>query len=153
MPLRFRELTSTNWTRVKIAILAHLKHPIAQPYAGGLEMHTHLLTRTLQRRGHAVTLFAAHESDPALDPHTVCTPTGEAFADPVKALAVDATEFAAYTEMMAAVARGGFDLVHNNSLHDLPLRASRDLGVPMVTALHTPPFASLAAGVAAAFPG
>ncbi|GJE56858.1 MULTISPECIES: glycosyltransferase family 4 protein [Methylobacterium] len=137
---------------MKIAILAHLKHPIAQPYAGGLEMHTHLLTRTLQRRGHTVTLFAAHGSDPALDLHTVCTPTGEAFADPVKALAVDAAEFAAYTEMMAAVARGGFDLVHNNSLHDLPLRASRGLGVPMVTALHTPPFASLAAGVAAAFP-
>ena len=133
---------------MKIAILAHLKYPIAQPYGGGLEMQTHLLTRTLQQRGHAVTLFAAHGSDPALEPHGVCPPTGEAFDDPVRGLAVDAAESAAYTAMMAAVAGGGFDLVHNNSLHDLPLRASRDLGVPMVTALHTPPFDSLAEGVA-----
>ncbi|WP_284247219.1 glycosyltransferase, partial [Methylobacterium haplocladii] len=138
---------------MKIALLAHLKYPIAQPYGGGLEMQTHLLTRTLRQRGHAVTLFAAHGSDPALEPHTVCPPTGEAFADPVHELAVDAAEFAAYSVIMDAVAGGGFDLVHNNSLHDLPLRASLHIGVPMVTALHTPPFDSLAAGVAAASPG
>jgi len=44
---------------VKIAVLAHLKYPIGQPYAGGLEMHTHLLTVALKRHGHDVTLFAS----------------------------------------------------------------------------------------------
>lgn len=138
---------------MKIALLAHLKYPIAQPYAGGLEMQTHLLARGLRERGHDVVLFAAAGSDPLLELRVACAPTGEATNDTVHALEVDAVEFAAYSGIMADVAAGGFDLVHNNSLHDLPLRASRDLGVPMITALHTPPFATLAAGVASAATG
>jgi UDP-glucose:tetrahydrobiopterin glucosyltransferase len=53
---------------------------------------------------------------------------------------------------MEMVAAGGFDLVHNNALHALPLRASSALGIPWVTVLHTPPFESLVAGVEAADP-
>ncbi|GLS46812.1 glycosyltransferase involved in cell wall biosynthesis [Methylobacterium brachythecii] len=135
---------------MKIALLAHLKHPIAQPFAGGLEMQTHLLARGLRERGHDVVLFASQGSDPALEPRTVCAATGEAFNDPVRALEVDAIEFAAYSNILEAVAEGDFDLVHNNSLHDLPLRAVRNLRAPMLTVLHTPPFPSLVAGVEAA---
>jgi hypothetical protein len=51
---------------VKIALIAHLKYPIAEPFSGGLEMHTHMLARRLIARGHAVTLFAAEGSDPSL---------------------------------------------------------------------------------------
>ena len=137
---------------MKIAILAHLKHPIAQPFAGGLEMHTHLLTQALQRGGHDVTLFASEGSDPALHPVTLCPPTGEAF-DPVQAMLIDSVESDAYAAMMEAVSNGGFDLVHNNSLHGIPLRASKRLRAPMVTALHTPPFPSLEAGVREAASG
>ena len=135
---------------VKIAVLADLKHPIRQPFAGGLEMHTHLLTRALRERGHAVTLFCASGADPALDAVEICPPTGEGTGDPVRDAAIDAAEEAAYARIMAAVAAGGYDLVHNNSLHDLPLRMSGRLGAPMVTVLHTPPFASLALGIASA---
>jgi UDP-glucose:tetrahydrobiopterin glucosyltransferase len=35
---------------MKIAILAPLKFPIAEPFHGGLEMHTHLLARELVAR-------------------------------------------------------------------------------------------------------
>ncbi|MFD0938691.1 glycosyltransferase, partial [Methylobacterium trifolii] len=135
---------------MKIALLAHLKYPIGQPYAGGLEMHTHLLAQVLKRRGHDVTLFASHGSDPALNPVLVCAPTGDALQDPEREAEIDRAELAAYRTMMDAVARGGFDLVHNNSLHDLPLRESARLDMPWVTVLHTPPFESLAGGVRAA---
>ena len=43
---------------MRIAILAHCHHPIAQPYSGGLEAHTGLVADGLARRGHDVTLFA-----------------------------------------------------------------------------------------------
>lgn len=130
---------------MKIAVVAHLRYPITQPFPGGLEMHTHLLTQALRKRGHSVTLYCAHGSDPALLPVEICPPT-DGISEQA---AFDAAEFAAYSRIMNAVAEDGFDLVHNNSLHDLPLRLSESLPVPMVTILHTPPFDSLAAGVRA----
>ncbi|MCJ2052160.1 glycosyltransferase family 4 protein [Methylobacterium sp. J-070] len=137
---------------MKIAVLAHLKYPIGQPYAGGLEMHTHLLTVALRRRGHDVTLFASRGSDPALDPVMLCEPTGDALLDPEHEEAIDRAEENAYRRMMEMIAAGGFDLVHNNSLHALPLRESARLGLPWITVLHTPPFESLVAGVVQADP-
>lgn len=137
---------------MKIAVLAHLKYPIGQPYAGGLEMHTHLLTVALKRRGHDVTLFASRGSDPALDPVMLCDPTGDALLDPEREAEIDRAEAEAYRRMMEMVAAGGFDLVHNNALHALPLRESARLGLPWVTVLHTPPFDSLVGGVEAADP-
>ena len=47
---------------MKIAIIAHAKFPIAEPYAGGLEMITHLLVDALVDRGHQVDLYAHHKS-------------------------------------------------------------------------------------------
>lgn len=132
---------------MKIAILAHLKHPIAEPFAGGLEMHTYLLTRALRARGHAVTLFCAIGSDPAVDPTEICLPTGEGGGHLSRDAGIDAAELAAYSRIMDAVASGEYDLVHNNSLHILPLRRSERLTVPMLTVLHTPPFDPLAIGV------
>lgn len=137
---------------MKIAVLAHLKYPIRQPYAGGLEMHTHLLTVALKRRGHTVTLFASRGSDPDLTPVMLCDATGDALKDPEREIAIDQAEHDAYRAIMDRVAIGGFDLVHNNAPHDVPLRESARLGIPFVTVLHTPPFASLVAGVMAADP-
>lgn len=124
---------------MKIAIVAHLKFPIAEPFAGGLERHTHLLATRLKARGHAVTLFASRGSDPSLGLVGVCDPTGDDCDD--------AVESAAYLTVMAQIAAGGFDVVHNNSLHVLPLRASRTVPVPMMTVLHTPPFDPFVQGI------
>ena len=135
---------------MKIAVLAHLKYPIAEPYAGGLEMHTHLLVRTLQRRGHAVTLFASAGSDPALAPVTMCDPTGIAHGDLDREAVIHRIERTAYRAMMDLIGAGDFDLVHNNALDDLPLRASAKIDLPWVTVLHLAPFDSLVGGVKAA---
>ncbi len=136
---------------MRIAILSHLKFSICQPFAGGLERHTHALAQALRRRGHDVVLFASEGTDATLDPVLVCPPTGEAGGiDPVADARIDAAEDEAYATMLDAVESGGFDVVHNNCLHPLPLRRAGDLGVPMVTVLHTPPFAPFVQGVRAA---
>ena len=44
---------------LRIAVVAHPRHPIAEPFMGGLEAHTGHLCRALERRGHDVTLFEA----------------------------------------------------------------------------------------------
>ncbi|WP_160000040.1 glycosyltransferase family 4 protein [Roseomonas sp. 18066] len=132
---------------MRIAVVAHLKYPIAEPFAGGLEMHTHLLVRHLRRRGHAVTLFAAEGSDPALQPVTLCPPTGT----PVSLRDIEdvaLVEHAAYIRILGALATGGFDVIHNNALHYLPLTLAHVLPAPMLTVLHTPPFAELGTAVA-----
>ncbi|NKS72337.1 glycosyltransferase [Rhodococcus hoagii] len=51
---------------LRIAIVASSRHPIRQPFAGGLESHVWHLARALERVGHQVTLFAADGSDSAV---------------------------------------------------------------------------------------
>lgn len=115
-----------------IALLAPLKFPIAEPFQGGLEMHTHLLARALTERGHTVVLFAHPDSDPAftIEPFSVAEGAG------VLASA------GAYRRAMKAIAAGDFDVVHNNSIHFLPPLLAGTLACPMVTLLHTPPYRS-----------
>ena len=48
---------------LRIALIAPCDHPIAQPFAGGLESLVWQLRRALVARGHDVTLFAADGSD------------------------------------------------------------------------------------------
>ncbi|WP_245215032.1 glycosyltransferase [Pararoseomonas indoligenes] len=133
-------------TSLRIAVVSHLKYPIAEPFPGGLEMYTHMLARLLKARGHDVTLFASERSDAALNLRTYGPPTGT----PTDDREAEATEFAehrAYDAMMDDVAAGGFDIVHNNALHYLPLTAARRVKAPMLTVFHTPPFMELENGV------
>ena len=55
-------------------------------------------------------------------------------------------EHHAYLRLMLDLARSGarrFDVVHNNSLHHLPVAMAEALEIPLVTTLHTPPVAWL----------
>ncbi|MFN4040295.1 MAG: glycosyltransferase family 4 protein [Brevundimonas sp.] len=135
---------------MRIGVIAHLKHPIAEPFAGGLESHTHLLARRLRDRGHDVVLYASTRSDPALGLEAICDET--ALADVGLAEAGDVaffTEHHAYLDLMRRLSGGGFDVVHNNALHYLPVAMAGALPCPMVTTLHTPPFCWLESGVRA----
>ncbi|WP_285598563.1 glycosyltransferase [Kineosporia sp. NBRC 101731] len=121
---------------MRIALLAHLHHPIAEPFAGGMEMHTHLVADELVRRGHDVTLFARENSstsarlEPILDDSFVYGAVRHSHSR-------DEVLDTAMRRALARIEDGGFDLVLNNSLSPLPYR---DLaGHPMLTVLHTPP--------------
>lgn len=133
---------------MRIAIIAHLKHAITEPFAGGLEMHTHLLATSLRLRGHDVTLYASTRSDPATGLEAICdetslNATGTAEATDVMFF----REHHAYLRLMSELRRSDFDIVHNNSLHYLPVAMADTLPMPMVTTLHTPPFCWLESGI------
>lgn len=133
---------------LKIAIIAHFRYAIAEPFAGGLEMHTHLLAKSLRNRGHDVTLFASLKSDQDLGLEAICEETS--LLRTGLAEAGDVTFFRehhAYLRLMTMLQERSFDVVHNNSLHYLPLTMAATLRAPTVTTLHTPPFCWLESGV------
>ena len=131
---------------MKIAVIAHLKYPIAEPFFGGLEMHTHLVVDKLAERGHEVTLFAA-EGSRADRLETIVSPTALLDASPYLGPCIDQIEHDAYAVIMARLRDGSFDIIHCNALHFLPLHQAASLATPMVAVLHTPPFAPLEAAV------
>ena len=134
---------------MKIAVISHLKFPICEPFKGGLEMHTYLLVKGLQQAGHEVVTYARVGSDPSLNIRAVedfCINMSEGI-DTLEDHPEYDEEFLQklhlYQEIMSDIVENNFDIVHNNSLHYIPLMQSKRLPCPMVTVLHTPPFASM----------
>lgn len=137
-------------TALRIAVIASSRYPIRPPFAGGLEAHVWHLSRALARQGHEVSLFAADGSDPALSCDTLAvhevTLSRAALNDISMPAPAFMAEHHAYLSLMLDLARTGadrFDLVHNHSLHHLPVAMAPMLSIPMVTTLHTPPTAWL----------
>jgi glycosyltransferase involved in cell wall biosynthesis len=139
---------------MRIGIITHLKYPIREPFAGGLEMHTYALTRHLQERGHQVTLFATPNADPELNVepmhidelHYDLLSNAERNTDKFSELFVQ--EHHAYLKLMLRLADDNrFDVIHNNSLHYLPVSMAPTVATPMITTLHTPPFSWLQSAV------
>lgn len=131
---------------LRICLIASSRHPVAEPFAGGLEAHTHQLTTELLRRGHEVTLFAGPGSDAALTTHVLdaapFVATDAARNDVAAWPTAWLSEHHAYLGLMLELMKTGgkrFDVIHNNSLHHLPVAMASAVPVPMVTTLHTPP--------------
>lgn len=129
-----------------IVVVAPLRFPIRQPFAGGLESAVWHEVRLLRRRGHRVTFIATEGSDflDGVEPAFVL-PAVEWGDDPS---AADDTYPAGYLERalpaldraLALVASGAIhaDVVLNHCLHGLPLARAGELGIPMISTLHTP---------------
>ena len=128
---------------MRIAVLAHVRHPIAPPFMGGMEAHSYHLARALQGRGHDVTLFASGDTDagvalePVVPEHYERRYPFEVYHGTA---ALNDYLDAAFAKTGERLLTGGFDLVHNNSLHRYPPRLSRVHRLPMVTSLHVPAF-------------
>ncbi len=132
---------------MKIAVVALLHHPVAEPFAGGMEAHTWWLVKKLIARGHEVTLFASGDSDPNMG-LAPCIETALASHPRAQTLpGRQACNMSAYANVIKQICQGEFDVVHNNALHPLVLLSAADLPVPMLTVLHTPPYPELAAAV------
>ncbi|GGA96359.1 glycosyltransferase [Allosediminivita pacifica] len=131
---------------MRIAVLAHVRHPVAPPFMGGMEAHAYHLARGLQARGHDVTLFASGDSDAGVPLHPVL-PEHYDRAFPWKdhhgTDALNAHLDKAFADILPALREGGFDVIHNNSLHRYPPRMARRDRVPMVSSMHVPPFPAL----------
>lgn len=122
---------------MRIGILTHIKFPISQPFAGGLEAFTHDVTLGLRARGHAVTLFAKGGSAEQLQ--AIAVPDEEQCRSPSLSSAYVA-EHHAYLKLMQGIDEYGFDVIFNNSLHYVPVTMASMIRTPMLTVLHTPPF-------------
>jgi glycosyltransferase involved in cell wall biosynthesis len=135
---------------LRVCLVASARFPIAEPFAGGLEAHTHALAGELARRGHHVSLFAAPGSDTALGAEELDVATFSSSAASRADVGSPPEEWMkehhAYLRLMLDLMRDGarrFDVVHNNSLHHLPVAMAEALPIPVVTTLHTPPLAWL----------
>ncbi|MGB3684690.1 MAG: glycosyltransferase [Ornithinimicrobium sp.] len=142
---------------MRIAMLGPSRHPVAEPFAGGQESHVATLTRALRRRGHHVTLYAAPGSDDTIADALWTHPplpllSAVAALDPQLPEPGFLYDHHAFFAVLADLLRrrGTFDVIHNNSLHHLPLVASSALTAPVLTTLHTPPFPWMEVGTALA---
>jgi glycosyltransferase involved in cell wall biosynthesis len=131
---------------MRIALLAHVRQPIAEPFMGGMEAHSWHLAAGLAARGHDIVLFAAGDSDPrfTIDPvlpehYERIFPWQEHRGSAPLIAHVDAGFAAACDRIIA----GEFDVVHNNSLHRFPLQRAQAGEMATVTSLHVPPFEGL----------
>ncbi|QKE85823.1 glycosyltransferase family 4 protein [Arthrobacter sp. NEB 688] len=127
-----------------VVLVASSRFPLAEPFAGGLESLTWNLCRGLRERGVEVTVFAGPGSDPRLAARVLRTQplalSDTARQDVAMPPATWLTEHHAYLQLMLELQRrDDVDVVHNNSLHHLPVAMSAAARAPMVTTLHTPP--------------
>lgn len=126
---------------MKIAVIAKTRLPIAEPFRGGLEAFTHSLCKEYIRLGHTITLYAHTDSDPELnvkgfygDEHR-----GNGY--------FEIYESDEYLSILEDIEQKNFDVVHNNSTHELPILWGVKASIPVVTTIHTPPIAKLKAAI------
>ncbi len=131
---------------LEIAIIAGARFGIGEPHAGGLERHTEVLARQLAGRGHAVTVFAGTGADHddadlpyvvralAVQPLVLSDAARADVSMPPEQFMV---EHDAYLELAVRLQDEQFDVVHNNSLHYLPVVTAWKAAT--VHTLHTPP--------------
>ena len=130
--------------RARIGLIAGARFPVVQPFAGGLEAHTWLLATELAKRCTSVVVFAPEGSDVRLATRTMPSPprvSATARADVSARSEEFMADHHAYLAVMLGLQEAGarFDVIHNNSVHHLPLAMASALPIPMVTTLHTPP--------------
>lgn len=139
---------------MRVCLIASSRFPVREPYEGGLEAHTAMLADQFVDRGHTVSLFAAPSSDDRFNVEQL--DVGHFESSPASRRDVGARpeewmrEHHAYLKLMLMLIKDGrdrFDIVHNNSLHHLPIAMASALSLPMVSTLHTPPLAWLESAI------
>lgn len=135
---------------MRIAVVAHIRHAIAEPFSGGMEAHCDMLCRGLRAAGHEVDLFAAEgSSDPRLVP--ICkAPYDDVLPWRIyrgtSALATYQRE--AFERVLLRIGSGAYDVVHNNSLFPEIIDWCAQAGIACVTSQHVPPFGTMFDAVA-----
>ena len=136
-----------------VAIVATAKFPIDEPFAGGMEMHTHVLAEGLTARGHDVTIYAAGgrgrftvEQMLPID----FIPSDAARLDVTDVPQMAIAEHHSYLDAVLRVCRAKHELVHINTTHYLPFACSSMLRCAVTGTLHSPPTSWLESALALA---
>jgi glycosyltransferase involved in cell wall biosynthesis len=127
-----------------VVVVADSRYPIREPFAGGMQAMTWHLVRALRSRGVTVSAYAAPGSDPALGSSLLTTRPLELSPAARRDVSMQPVEWLeqhhAYLGLLLELARrDDVDVVHNNTLHYLPVAMAEALPTRMVTTLHTPP--------------
>ncbi|AWX43252.1 hypothetical protein HME9304_00239 [Flagellimonas maritima] len=134
---------------MRIAVIAHSLYPIREPFAGGLEMITHSLCSTLQSNGHIVHLYAHKDSDDRFEVRPLSSnglfPRSILLDIEAQNLGVDG-ESLSYISAINTISAENYDIVHNHSLHHIPILMGNLMDAPVITTIHTPPFTLLKIG-------
>ncbi|NYJ76431.1 glycosyltransferase family 4 protein [Allobranchiibius huperziae] len=156
-PMSWRTPSLRDADRLRVAMLAPARNDIAPPFSGGLESMVWHLRSQLVADGHEVTLIAREGSDEVEDQWALdggrWAPSELATQDHSMPAAEFMTEHHTYLSAMrrlAAVGHFRFDVIHNHSLHYLPLAMADTCEVPILTTLHTPPTPWLESAIASA---
>lgn len=130
---------------MRIAVVAHIRHPICEPFMGGMEAHAASLVAGLRDAGHDVDLLAAGGSaDPQLIP--ICERPYEAVLPWERwrgTAQLDAYQELAFRRALSVIAEGNYDVVHNNSLFAPLIGWLAQEGIAAVTSQHVPPFGAM----------
>jgi glycosyltransferase involved in cell wall biosynthesis len=127
-----------------VVVIADSRFPIREPFAGGMQSLTWHLVKGLRARGVDVTVFAGPGTDPDLGAHLLDVRPVDLSDAARRDVSMQPEEWLAqhhaYLDLMLALGRRhDVDVVHNNSLHYLPVAMAAALPSPMLTTLHTPP--------------
>lgn len=136
---------------MRIALIAPLVSPIAEPQVGGSQVVVSDLARGLATRGHDVTLYAAEGS--RVEGVTVTSLGIEASAFATDTYRHDAPGPSshhlvdAYSALYAHVRDQGFDVVHNHGYDAPAIAEAIRARVPVVHTLHLPPTEAVAGAI------
>ncbi|WP_201576747.1 glycosyltransferase [Psychrobacter immobilis] len=149
----YRDASVIDTPVLRIAIIAHSLYPIAQPYAGGLEMITELICDELVAQGHEVLLYAHADSqtNATLVPFMTRTQFDALVYDnehdSVGMSREELYQYLVYQQAMRDIIsrdeQGMIDVVHNHSLHHVPMMMGQAFGARFFTTFHTPIFPQL----------
>lgn len=128
----------------RVVVVADSRYPIGEPFAGGMQAMTWHLVRGLRSRGVDVEVFAAPGSDRSLGAVPLYTRplrlSEAARSDVSMQPEAWLAQHHAYLSLMLELADADdVDVIHNNSLHHLPVAMSGVAAAPTITTLHSPP--------------
>src|ERR1039458_458183 len=135
---------------MRIALIAPLIAPLAEPQLGGVQTFLVDLARGPTGRGHDVTVFAARGSrvdgvrvvdtgvDATLLGATLFRPERPDAIRETRAAPATADDDAAFAATAALIGGAAFDLVHNHASHIPAIRHAATLATPVVHTLHMP---------------
>jgi glycosyltransferase involved in cell wall biosynthesis len=125
--------------KLRIGLIASPTQTVGQPFAGGMEAHTAALAASLRARGHEVTIHAGGGGFGPRAERSHLRLSEAARADVSMPAPTFMDEHHAYLSLMVGLDERGYDVVHNNCLHYLPVAMAPALRTPMLTTLHSPP--------------
>jgi UDP-glucose:tetrahydrobiopterin glucosyltransferase len=136
---------------LRIALIAPLVSPIAEPQVGGSQVVVSDLARGLAARGHFVTLYAAQGS--RVEGVTVTSLGIDAGAFEADTYRHDAPARSShhlvdsYTALYAHVRDQRFDVVHNHGYDAPAIAEATRARVPVLHTLHLPPTGAIASAI------